>query len=146
MTERIDDPAHIDPSQPYEPDAPDVIDEEFEGEAVLVQLGTGCYYSLNPTASAIWQAFKAGRSSSEVSAGLGRDLDEVLEFVNQLVAEKLLRATDSSVGAVETEADGVPTGAPVLQRFTDMQDLLMLDPIHDINLGGDGWPVVPEQA
>ena len=35
-------------------------------------------------------------------------------------------------------------GAPTIEKFTDMQDLLMLDPIHDIELDGDGWPIARE--
>lgn len=123
-----------------------MIDEEFEGEAVLVQLGTGCYYALNPRASAIWQAVQPGRAARTVADGLGLGADETAQFVAELVAEQLLRPVESDAGPLEGAALPDDPAAPSLQRFTDMQDLLMLDPIHDINLGGDGWPVVPDQA
>ena len=31
-----------------------------------------------------------------------------------------------------------------IEKFTDMEDLLVLDPIHDIDLDGSGWPTVAE--
>jgi hypothetical protein len=32
----------------------------------------------------------------------------------------------------------------MLQKFTDMQDLLLLDPIHEVD--ESGWPRVPQTA
>jgi hypothetical protein len=33
---------------------------------------------------------------------------------------------------------------PVLNKYTDMQELLLLDPIHDVN--AQGWPESPESS
>lgn len=123
-----------------QPQRPDVIDETFDGEAVLVQLRTGCYYALNVTASVIWAGFAGGRSAATVAASLGLDAAVVAAFAGRLVDEELLEGAPADAGpfTAEQDADG---GLPELQRFTDMQDLLMLDPIHDIDLDGDGWPV-----
>lgn len=125
----------IDSTTSYKPRRPDVIDEQFEGEAVVVNLDTGVYYAFNPVASAIWAGFAEGRSASTVAASLGLDPATTLTFTQQLLEEA---EGDAGQFASETEP---PEDGPVLQRFTDMQDLLMLDPIHDIALDGDGWPV-----
>jgi hypothetical protein len=50
-------------------------------------------------------------------------------------AEQVASAPDAG------QLQDLPAGEPTLQRFDDMQDLLMLDPIHDLDLDGDGWPV-----
>jgi hypothetical protein len=69
----------------------------------------------------------------------------VEDFVQRLRAEDLVAETETDAGVTVV---AVPTAAsePVLQRFSDMQDLLMLDPIHDIDLDGDGWPVTRAPA
>lgn len=139
--------AEIDGSIPYRPRRPDVIDEQFEGEAVVVNLASGVYYAFNPTASAIWSALAVGRSADTAARLLELPPAVVVAFCAQLLAEELIEVAPAEAG---DDASPVPAGdpgeEPRIQRFTDMQDLLMLDPIHDIDLGGDGWPLVPEQA
>lgn len=125
-----------------QPRRPEVIDEVFEGEAVLVQLRTGCYYALNPAASAIWALLGPGRSAAGVAAALGCDPEVVAAFLTRLEAETLVEAAAAEAPAPsDAELTGVDRGTPDFERFTDMQDILMLDPIHDIDLDGDGWPV-----
>jgi hypothetical protein len=128
------------------PQRPDVIDESFEGEAVLVHLRTGCYYALNATASAIWALLEDGREAPAVAEALSLELQVVRDFVAQLQVEELVEACapapEGVAGLVAAPLDPALPG-PELQRFTDMQDLLMLDPIHDIDLDGDGWPIAP---
>ena len=34
--------------------------------------------------------------------------------------------------------------APTLDRFDDLQGLLLIDPIHDV--GDAGWPLLPQTA
>ena len=63
-----------------------------------------------------------------------------------MVAEQLVEPAVDDLGSAGLEAVAASAGAPELQRFTDMQELLLLDPIHDIDLNGDGWPVAPDPA
>ncbi len=143
----------LDPTTPLRPARPDVIDETFDGEAVLVHLVTGCYYALNPAASVIWALLSPGRSAAALTATLAdryasdrAPLATVVdEFLARLRDEQLVVPAGADVGAAPDGADGrapqEPFGTPDLQRFNDLQDLLMLDPIHDIDLDGDGWPL-----
>jgi hypothetical protein len=126
------------------PQRPDVIDEAFEGESVLVHLRTGCYFSLNKSATAIWGLLQDGRSVQSVAQSHGAAAGDVSAFVEQLIANELVEDADADAGVAETT--GTYDEPPALQRFTDMQDLLMLDPIHDLDLDGDGWPVASAQA
>ena len=127
------------------PRRPDVIDEAFDGEAVLVHMGTGCYFSLNAAATAVWALLQDGRSPEAIAASLGWESSLVEAFVERLRAEMLVE--EAEVDAGTTLVDAPPAESePVLQRFSDMQDLLMLDPIHDIDLDGDGWPVTRAPA
>jgi hypothetical protein len=126
---------------PLAPNRPDVIDESFDGEAVLVNLSSGCYFALSPAATQLWQLLLDGRSASSLAASVDAEPEAVAAFIEQLLEEQLV---------VEGGVDAGPVSAPVelagkveLQRFTDMQDLLELDPIHDIDLDADGWPIAP---
>lgn len=135
--------------------APQVIHESIDGEVIAINLGTGTYYSLKGSAADAWElisrpqgiarsnlvaalATRYAMGESEVAAALA-------PFVSQLEEEALVAYVD---GAAHDE--GAPTGdferaessgafaAPVLEKFTDMQDLVLLDPVHEAD--ALGWP------
>jgi Coenzyme PQQ synthesis protein D (PqqD) len=134
-------------------DPEQVIHETVDGEVILIALQTGCYYSLEGSGADIWDALVAGRSAGEVTASLeqryaapaGAIAATVAELVERLLAEQLLvpEKTDivepSPLHAV-AEAERPPFPAPVLHKFTDMQDFLLVDPIHEVS--DEGWPHV----
>lgn len=67
-------------------------------------------------------------------AQAGQDLQD---FVATLIEHELLREADA------TPVDFVPVTvaayfAPKLDIYTDMQELLLLDPVHDVD--ETGWP------
>lgn len=135
-------------------DRPDVIDEVFDGEAVVLHMGTGCYYALDPLASRLWNALAEGRRPADVARALaeahGIDLAASVTFVEpfvaRLVEERLLVRGDVEAPSAPLAPGEPPAGPPSLERFDDVQDLLLLDPIHDIDLDGDGWPTRPAAA
>ena len=109
------------------PNRPDVLDEVFDGEAVLVNLRTGRYYSLDARATVIWQAVVAGEPLPEGSEGF---------------------AQPARRGGARGDRRGAPRphgehGGPVMEVFTDMEDILLLDPIHDVDYDAAGWPARP---
>jgi hypothetical protein len=128
---------------------PDVIDEVFDGEAVLVNLATGTYFALNADATRVWTALAGDHGVDGVIAavaaesGIAADDDlraTVTGFLAELQGHGLVEA-DGELPAAEAPAAGAL--APALQVFTDMEDLLLLDPIHDIDVDGTGWPQAP---
>jgi hypothetical protein len=141
-----------DPSPPelhdgFAVDDREVIHENLEGEAVLVHLGTGHYHSLRGAASVIWDLAVEGRSSSAIVAAMqhrfegdqDRIAHETLKVLDDLVSRGL--ANRSSAKATDVPPwDGprIPFEAPSIESFEDMQDLLLLDPIHET--GEEGWP------
>ena len=74
----------------------------------------------------------------------------LIEDVSSVAARRVADATRHQLGesVPSTEAtsrDGLPPlgaawTAPVLEVFTDMEDLLLLDPIHDVS-EAVGWPM-----
>ena len=118
------------------PKRPEVLDEVFDGEAALVHLGTGRYYALSPSATEVWSALGTGTEWSDLAAAVTLAESELVEFVHRLVEDHLVGAD----GELPARPAVVAAGGPTFEVFTDMQDLLLLDPIHDINLDGSGWP------
>lgn len=64
----------------------------------------------------------------------------MLRFLGDLAAENLISAAEGSAPLLApSDDDGAAEfPAPRLERYTDMQDLLLLDPIHDVD--ERGWP------
>ena len=112
--------------------APDIIQETFDDESVIVNLRQGLYYSLNKTALPLWEEIVKGTCLDQLHAG-GHEFsaDKVVGFLKELRAENL----------IIVEGEDIPeAGSPTdfLQKFEDLQDLLLLDPIHDVD--ERGWP------
>jgi hypothetical protein len=127
----------------YELNNPPIVAEMVEGELIAINLETGTYYSLAGPAARIWNALAAGHSADEIvgavsppgdAAALGESLENFLE---SLLAEQLIRPVENSAPA-SALLPLAPWETLRLDRFTDMQDLLVLDPIHEVDEAG--WP------
>jgi len=85
-----------------EPD-PDVVITELEGkEAVLLNLATKMYYTLNETGLRIWQMLSSGGTLEEISERIQNEFDvshkkakgSVLNLIGELIKEKLVKVVD----------------------------------------------------
>lgn len=135
----------------YQVNRPDVVMESFGGETVLVQMKSGNYYSLRGSAPLIWDLIDQGSSVEDAGTFLlashaGNEEEvrsSVRNLVDELVAESLIVPVASAPSAASSKTSasvepGAPFELPVLERYTDMQELLFLDPIHDVD--ESGWP------
>lgn len=153
--------------QSFECNAPDVIFEDFGDETILINLQTGHYYSLDPSAMALWDLLSQGVATHEVvehvearhpddDGTIARSIDEL---VTLLVTEQLLRPAtrprplSEVVRSPSAAPDGAPAGGaetgtafvpPVLAKYDDMAEMLLLDPIHDV--ADQGWPEVEARS
>jgi len=130
----------------------EVIAESLQGETLIINLISGIYYSTDGIGDEIWRLLRDGSSVSQVvetlSARYAGDpaviRDDVIAFVTQLCTEDLIREGDAPATAATGQIagdDGAPVFAkPVLQRYTDYQELLLLDPVHEVD-DASGWPV-----
>ena len=137
----------------FQVNRPQVICQTIEGEVVVINLKSGTYYSLTDAAAVIWDALERGAAASQIAGMLSArftDCDDGLKgivdgFLNELRVESLIVPAENIGGPV---ASGALNGAPVkrekfvrptLKKFTDMQELLLLDPIHEVD--ATGWPL-----
>ncbi|MCL4396270.1 MAG: PqqD family protein [Chloroflexi bacterium] len=134
---------------------PQVIHEFFDDEVVIVNLGNGNYYSLDDVGSDIWRLLEHGASDEEIQTAIARRYagehgeiaGQVAKFMDELRGESLVvadsRAESASRPHASGNADAVPSPqpfqAPILHKYSDMEALLLLDPIHQVD--DLGWPV-----
>lgn len=120
--------------------------ECIDGEVVAIHMGNGTYYSMLDVAAVLWQSIAAGVSSEELILAAQRaypdqpeSREETARFLDQLVAEGLVVAADDApVAKAGVPAFPARYVTPKLELFTDLQELLMLDPIHEVD--ATGWP------
>ena len=137
----------------YRVNTPHVILETFADEVVIVNLESGNYYSLDKAGAEVWALLAEGLPWPRIVRHLGRlylepeaELDRHLRgWMAQLLAENLLVEVDN-VAAADRDEPAAPLAEkrsfvpPVLHKYEDMQELLLLDPIHDVDEAG--WPKV----
>lgn len=116
--------------------------EVFEGELVLVNLRSGIYFSAQGAGPAVWQALLDGAHDTEIYDNFLDHFDkrEAAEsFIADLLTHKLLIESDTTrLNVIPfTSFSHLPKAS--LEQYTDMQDLLLLDPIHEVDQYG--WPV-----
>jgi Coenzyme PQQ synthesis protein D (PqqD) len=128
----------------YEICTPSVVGEVIDGEAIIMDLRSGAYYSSDGVGGAVWQAIELGASHAEIldwaRAAFAADeaVAEVEAFLRDLLARDLIRATSQAGAPVAIPPYGAPYAPPALSVHEDMQDLILLDPIHDVD--EMGWP------
>lgn len=127
-----------------------VVHETIDNEVIIINLDTGTYYSLVETGLDVWQAIEQGVSRPAMDETLARLYDAdpsqvstaLDEFIGQLLSEEIVVTTSGEANGQTSwhsqPARPGPFTPPTLARYTNMSDLLLLDPIHDVN--EQGWP------
>lgn len=142
----------MDLSETFNISGPMVISETIENETVIIDLDQGAYYSLTGSGPFIWSLLDSPRSVSAIadavvavfSASPETSKTEVVKLLSYLAAEGLVgkAATEGAVIPDEriskTKENFGAFTAPEIKKFTDMEAMLLLDPIHDVN--EEGWP------
>ncbi|MGZ3274261.1 MAG: PqqD family protein [Caulobacteraceae bacterium] len=129
----------------YEVCGPSVVGEVIDGEAIIMDLRSGAYYSTDGVGGAIWKAIEDGASHSQLMAFAGAgSAAEVAGFIEELLFRELIRKAPPAQVEPAIEAFAGPYARPVLAVHADMKDLIMLDPIHDVN--EMGWPTRKVEA
>lgn len=117
---------------------PQVTAKVMDGEAVIIHLGTGVYYSMDGAGCAVWEGIVAGHDAGAVIDGIvgryGVDrptvAEDVRRLLDELVAAELLAPADgiAPAGAIFAPSSTGPYESPALKRYDDMAELLALDP------------------
>jgi hypothetical protein len=138
----------------YQPATAHIVYDRFDDEVVIIDLNSGCYYSLREAAVEIWEMIERRPTAGEILASLGdvfsgpaEEMErDVLAFLDQLAAEGLVTTGDECGGgdaAAGISKDGLtgerrPFKIPEMTKYEDQKEILLLDPIHEV--GDLGWP------
>lgn len=126
-----------------------VASEDFDGEFVVLDLESGKYFSLAGGAAIVWRGLTSGHSVTSLFSALPEAdprRDAVARLAESLLGHGLLVparnpvAPDPAIAAELAHAEGF--GVDV---FDDLADLLVADPIHDVDQQA-GWPHRPQDA
>jgi hypothetical protein len=127
------------PDQQFRVNSAEVTSKILDGEAIVINLSDGVYYSLVGPGAVVWAMAIAGSGAQKIADELisryGDTADDVLldveSLLDKLAAERLLVPAEEGEAA-EPVADDLPSGGdyspPELEKYTDMSDMLALDP------------------
>ena len=139
----------------YKVNSTNIIHETIDDEVVIVDLESGFYFSLRGTAAQIWANIIAGVSEPDIIKYLSvqYNIDQaqidksIKDFIHQLIEENIIHQTSpANMGDTPDRSEPqlinlttiVEFRTPVIEKFTDMSELLLLDPIHEVD--ETGWP------
>jgi hypothetical protein len=143
---------------PLRINTPTVVHEAIDGETIILNIDSGFYYSLVETGAQIWDLLANMNSADDIVKNLclyyegsDNEIDNAVNsFISELIAEDLIVSGQETDKGLSCDASGVSQPdertakiefkPPTLNKYSDMQDLLLLDPIHEVDV--DGWPTI----
>lgn len=128
---------------------PEIVHETVDGEVIAIDLANGSYYSLAGSGPAIWEMLAGGAGEDEIGAALAERFEAEAGEIAAAVSALLEQLRENGLIVSEPEAAAVPPAvadsagkaafeAPRLERYNDMKDYFLLDPIHEVDTVG--WP------
>jgi hypothetical protein len=122
-----------------QPNADEVAAKVMDGEAIMINLSNGMYYSMDGVGAAIWELIDQQLTLNEIARVITRQYmvdavqaaADVLRLADELHDEKLvLVVADATISTAPTPAsiDRQPYAPPLLNAYRDMGDLLAVDP------------------
>ena len=127
-------------SKRLQPNDKEVAAKVIDGEAILINLSNGIYYSMDKVGGWIWEMIDAKSSLDEIVGSIHARYDvtreqaeaDVERLTKELVHENLVSEADSEAPAsnrVEYNSEQrLVYESPQLNIYRDMGDLLAMDP------------------
>jgi hypothetical protein len=128
-----------------------IASEVFDEETVVINFEKGTYFSMRGSASAIWSLLKAPTSIAAIMHELQpqqkahADFEATLtQFIDQLLDQDLLiRSVDTPVRPhLPNHLMDKLAHPPNLEVYSDLAELIAMDPVHEIDTFS-GWPHRP---
>jgi hypothetical protein len=121
----------------------------FDNEAVIINIPAGRYYSINSeTGVSVIRLLENATTTEQVIQYLEANYDcnqvdlktQVDTFIDSLFAEKIiLEVAENEFNIPEASTGLKPFNHLFLEVYDDMQELIELDPVHDVK-ATKGWP------
>jgi len=126
----------------------DLVAETLSDETLVIDTATGVFFSLRGVASVLWSLLERTAEHEELRAAVRERFTDapsvdadVDAFVAALEADGLVVESDAPRAGAGASASEWPESyePPVVKKYDDMADLLLVDPIHDV-AAETGWP------
>lgn len=129
----------LSPDARLTPNRDEVAAKVIDGEAIMMNLVNASYYSMDGAGADVWELIEQGRSLEEVIDWVTSSFDveeetarsDVEALYAELLEEGLVLIGRSDSVSEPTDmvpSDPRPYETPTLVKYTDMADLLALDP------------------
>lgn len=138
-----------DPSRPFVANTAETASDIIDGEAVVIHFERGTYFSIGGLGAVIWGMMQAPVSLEGLAAGAaqaGVAVDEAFKadlaaFVATLAENGLVQATGDvpAVPLAEVPDPAVLAQPLRVEAFSDLSDLIAIDPVHEVDVL-TGWP------
>jgi hypothetical protein len=123
-----------------------------DGQAVVINFVTGMYYGTSTLGSAVLDKLVNGASVEKILAALNAadgcpsDISAKLDaFIKALSDKEIIVSGDTDDQDVNFDKAAFADGFDMtLDEFAEVQDLLLADPIHDVDVE-EGWPVKKDE-
>lgn len=126
----------------YATSGTEIIYELLDDEVILANLNEGIYYSIRNSGALIWQLLLAGHTHLSIESLFSEKygaIPSITPFIDRLIEENLLVVKECSSPPLPVSLSWPANfSAPILERYDEMKNLLMLDPIHEVD--EQGWP------
>ena len=134
----------------YKLNEPDASYQIFDKEALVINLKTGKYYSLQNVAGDIFKLLLTGNTVQGCKNKIGEaykvDVNSIFADIDSLIKKLIEEEIVTPSAEQQIQQDIVVNlitsseyTVPVLEVYDDMQDLLLIDPIHEVDTK-KGWP------
>lgn len=123
-----------------------------DGQAVVINFLSGMYYGTNSLGSAVLERLVHGGAPDKIAAevkalpGCPEDFDTRLEaFIASLREKEILTEGETQESSEPPIGEGaLADGFELpLDEFSEVQDLILADPVHDVDVE-QGWPIFKE--
>lgn len=119
-----------------------------DGLAIVINSNTGIYYGFNQLSTSVLEQLMAGNSRDKILEALNKldgipeNIDKKLDhFIHQLVNKQLLISSEKTKAkdiTFDPEAAQLSKFDLAVTDYDDAQELLIIDPIHNVN-AETGW-------
>lgn len=125
-----------------------IIYEVLNTEVILIDFNTGDYYTLTHVAKDVWLLIEQQVPMEQMAQILSQhykcEIDlisqDLQQFINELLGNGLIELIEESktVELSPINFQELSYIRPEVQKYGDVQHLLLLDPIHEVTEAG--WP------
>lgn len=133
-----------------------IVYEILDGQVIIINFDNGAYFSLDNAGTDMWGLMNQPVSARGIVdsmcqryAGSREEIGQSVEkLLEELHAEDLIVTAEGFEPGNSVKSQIMPDGErppfemPLLTKYEDMKDLLLLDPIHEVD--ESGWPVSKE--